>query len=48
MLRFAVVWLKHLEHTAANLACVPYAQFDSSLYDFYTIVEVPNPDESDE
>lgn len=47
MLRFAAVWQKHLEHSAANLLCIPYEQFDSQMYDFYTIIEIPDPDTDD-
>jgi len=41
MLRYAVVWDKNAEQTAANLFVIPYDQFNSLIHNFYTIVEVP-------
>jgi hypothetical protein len=45
MLRYAAVWLRNTEHNAANLQLLPYTDFNSSIHDFYTVVEVPNPDD---
>lgn len=45
MLRYAAVWLRGKEHNSNNLLLIPYIQFNSSIYDFYTVVEVPNPDD---
>jgi hypothetical protein len=45
MIRFAIVWDKHTPLTGASLYAVRWEAFNSLTQNFYTVFDIPNPDE---